>query len=199
MAAKGAGKFRGEPMHRTKPRGLRTGLVDLAVSSRRQRFQIAPQLRLGGESGDAGEVGGDLLIEQMKAFRLLERWLAIRREFESIEHLLQLRPGRTLGGDEAGEVENHGRKTRSSKLEARNKFQGMETPNTDAPAPGVGLCFSNFSNVFPPVCFELRISSFELFKGAASLSLRHVAPRPAPKDAPDRGAKSGRRGAPESC
>ena len=109
MPAKDARKLREEPPRGTEAPAALARLVNFGVGARGERLEIAPQFRLGGEGGNAPEVGGDFLVKQVKALRLLDRELAIRLGLEPVERLLQLRPGRTLGGDEAREVDDQGR------------------------------------------------------------------------------------------
>ena len=107
---KDARKLREKPTRGTEAPAALARLVDLGVGARGEGFEVAAQLRLGGKGGDAPEVGGDLLVEQVKALRLVEGELAIGLSLEPVEGRLQLRPRRALGGDEAREVDDHERK-----------------------------------------------------------------------------------------
>src|ERR1700761_3429373 len=84
-------------------------LVNFAVGASGQRFEILPEFRLGGEGRDAGEIGGGLLIEEVKALHLLERHLAGVFFLDAFEHFLQLGPGRPFSFDEAGKIDDHTR------------------------------------------------------------------------------------------
>ena len=108
LPAKGARKFVHKPMDGTELAPTVARFVNFAVGASGERFEVVLQLGFGSESGDTSEVRRDLLVEQMEPLHFLEGHLPAAGLFETIEHLFQLRPGGTLGGDEAREVDDHG-------------------------------------------------------------------------------------------
>ena len=77
--------------------------VDSGVTARHERFQIFAGARLGGESGEAREIGSAALIEVMKALDLREGHLHACIVIEAGERFFELAPQRALGIDEARE------------------------------------------------------------------------------------------------
>src|ERR1700742_2868122 len=92
----------------TKARPPFPSLVDLSIGAGGKGFEISSQRRFRGEGGDPSEIRGDLMIEKMKALRLVERELAVGFGFQPVQKLVELGPRGPLGGDEARKVDDHG-------------------------------------------------------------------------------------------
>ena len=95
--------------------------MNFAVRATDERFQVAPQFRLGGKRGEPREVRGGFLVQEMEAVRLLDGEPVIEFRIEPVEKLFEFRPGRTLGGDEARKVDNHLGKVESRKLRVESR------------------------------------------------------------------------------
>ena len=94
--------------HRPKAVAAFAGFVDLAVGACGERFQIGAQRGLRGKGGDPAQIGGDFLIEKMKSPGVLEREPPIGIRLHPGQDLIEFCPGRALGSDEAGKVDDHG-------------------------------------------------------------------------------------------
>ena len=81
--------------------------VDLGIRARGQRFEVAANLGFAGEGMDLCEVGGDALIEAVKAPEFLEAHAPVGVGVELVEHGLQFGPCRPACGQESGQIDDH--------------------------------------------------------------------------------------------
>ena len=86
--------------------GTKSNDTDLAAIYH-QRFQVATNLRLGGERHDLCQVGRSALIKVVKLLRLLEIHCKQRVALDLVENPLQLGPVLPFLGQEPSHVDDH--------------------------------------------------------------------------------------------
>ncbi len=106
MPAKRAREFDGEPAPRPEFAAI-ARFVNLSVSPADQPFQVRAQVAFGSERGDLGQIRRSTLIHDVKTLQLLESELARGIGIDPVEGFFERGPMRTLGFDEAGQIEDH--------------------------------------------------------------------------------------------
>src|SRR5947209_7935534 len=96
-----------KPAHRRKSPHPIACFVNLSVSARDERFEIATRLRLGRKSRDFREIGGNFFVKKMKTPRVFDTHALRGFVGEFVEHRFEFGPNRTRVLDEARKVDNH--------------------------------------------------------------------------------------------